>query len=259
VHEEWTTWLTAILDDPPARRRCTDLLTELFLDLVVLAEPEVFVEAGAHEAWASMQIRARLPACRVVAYEANPFVFDAMAGVHDYAGLGVDYRHQALADGPDEVTFQVVGAADGLVAPRYHGFSSMNTRHHDDEQGVVYDPVIVAATTLDAVCSEPPGSAALWVDVEGAARQVLLGGPAFLGRCDVVKIEVEDYAFWRDQWLVADVLAELHRHGLYPLARDVEYDLQYNMVLVSERLLGQSRCHDRMTEFKVDLAGLSRG
>jgi FkbM family methyltransferase len=258
MHEEWTTWLTAILDDPPARRRCTDLLTELFLDLAVLAEPAVFVEAGAHEASASVQVKQRIPGCRVVAYEANPFVFRQWTGIYDYAALGVEYRHQALADEAGEVTFQVVAAADGLDEPRLHGFNSRNTRHHYDERGVVYEPVTVPATTLDAVGAELTGRAALWVDVEGAARQVLLGGAAFLGRCDVVKIEVEDYAFWRDQWLVADVLAELHRHGLYPLARDVEYDFQYNMVLVSERFLQQPACHDRTARFKDDLAGLSR-
>ncbi|GLY03873.1 MULTISPECIES: FkbM family methyltransferase [Actinoplanes] len=258
MHEEWTTWLAAIMDDPAARLRCTDLLTDLFLDLTELAAPALFVEAGAHEATASTRVKRRLPECRVIAFEANPYVHQYMSGLHDFRRAGVEYRHEALADGPPEVTFRVVTDAEGLDDPRYHGFSSLNSRHHDQEQGVVYANRTVPATTLDDVGAAVPGRTSLWVDVEGAARQVLLGGPEFLSRCDVVLIEVEDVPFWRDQWLVADVVTELQRHGLVPLARDVEYDQQYNMVLASNRLLELPACHTRTAAFKSDLSALSR-
>jgi len=113
---------------------------------------------------------------------------------------------------------------------------------------------------LDHEFADTEGPYAMWMDVEGATRTVLSGAGAFLGRCDVLKIEVEESAFWREQWLVGDIVAELARHGLEPLARDAESDEQYNVLFGSRRLLARHGVLDHVARHHISSGqGMSRG
>ncbi|WP_052396253.1 FkbM family methyltransferase [Kutzneria sp. 744] len=215
-------------------------LDDLFHDLVLRVEPRVFVEAGAYEAAASLRVARALPECRVVAFEANPYVYARFSRITDFAAGRVEYRRQALAAEKGEVSFFVVAESSSWCDDRVEGYNSLLTRAGGDWLGdVEYEEVTVAATTLDHEFADTAGPFAMWMDVEGAARTVLSGSAAFLSECDVLKIEVEESAFWRDQWLVGDVVAELAGHGLTPLARDAETPQQYNVLFGSRRLLAR--------------------
>ncbi|MFE4336709.1 FkbM family methyltransferase [Streptomyces sp. NPDC056831] len=211
-------------------------LDRLFLELVSLLQPRVFVEAGAHEAETSLAIAAVVPDCAVVAFEANPYVHRKFTAGTDFAANRVDYRHQALSSRPGEVTFLVITDSASLTDDRVEGYNSLLRRVGGDWLGdVEYEEVTVAATTLDLEFADRPGPFALWLDVEGATEQVLTGGREFLDRCDLLKVEVEETPFWQDQWLAEDVVAELREHGLEPVARDTQTEEQYNVVFASRR------------------------
>jgi hypothetical protein len=62
----------------------------------------------------------------------------------------------------------------------------------------------------------------------------------------VVKVEVEETPFWRDQWLAEDVVAALAKHGLVPVARDNQDEDQHNELFVSERLLERQDIRERL-------------
>lgn len=55
--------------------------------------------------------------------------------------------------------------------------------------------------------------AALWVDVEGASREVLLGGREFLAETALLFLEVEHQSYWQNQWLFEDILKFLEVNG----------------------------------------------
>ncbi len=212
-------------------------LDRLFLEQIALLRPRVFVEAGAHEAQTSLAVAAAVPDCAVVAFEANPYVHRKFAAGTDFAAHHVDYRHQALSSLPGEATFLVITDSASLADDRVEGYNSLLRRAGGDWLGdVEYEEVTVAATTLDHEFADRAGPFALWLDVEGATEQVLAGGREFLGRCDLLKVEVEETPFWQDQWLAEDVVAELRGHGLEPVARDTQTEEQYNVVFASERL-----------------------
>jgi FkbM family methyltransferase len=213
-------------------------LDRLFLEQVVLLRPRVFVEGGAHEAETSLAVAAAVPDCAVVAFEANPYVHRKFAAGTDFAANRVDYRLQALSNLPGEVTFLVITDSASLVDDRVEGYNSLLPRTGRDWLGdVEYEEVTVAATTLDHEFADHRGPFALWLDVEGATEQVLTGGREFLGRCDLLKVEVEEKPFWQGQWLAEDVVADLREHGLEPIARDTQTENQYNVVFASKRLL----------------------
>jgi FkbM family methyltransferase len=227
-------------------------LDTLFHDLVVLARPEIFVEGGAFEADTSLRVAAAVPGCRVVAFEANPYVYAKFSASRDFAAGSVDYVHRALADEPGTAVFRVVAASSSLADDRVQGYNSMLPRVGGDWLGdVEYEEVEVPATTLDAEFGntefgDADGTAAMWLDVEGATGVVLAGAQTFLDRCEVVKIEVEEVPFWREQWLAGDVAEAMAKHGLAPVARDHQDDDQYNVLYVSERLLGHPDVRDRL-------------
>jgi FkbM family methyltransferase len=223
-------------------------LDALFHDLVVLARPTVFVEGGAFEADTSLRVAAALPGCRVVAFEANPYVYARFAASRDFAGGSVEYVHRALADHRGTVVFRVVSASSSLVDDRVQGYNSMLARVGGDWLGdVEYEEVEVPATTLDAEFGDDPGRAALWLDVEGATGVVLTGARTFLDHCEVVKVEVEETPFWQEQWLAGDVAEALAKLGLTPVARDRQDEDQHNELFVSERLLGRPDIRERLT------------
>ena len=239
--------------DHDTRARSTVLLNAVFHDLVLLAGPELFIEAGAFDAEASLRVSAEVAGCRVVAFEANPYVHDRFSRSTDYAARRVEYRHQALADVPGEVSFFVIASSASGIEDRLEGYNSLLKRAGGDWLGdVAYEEVTVPATTLDHEFGNVNGPIAMWMDVEGATEAVLSGAKAFLDRCDVIKVEVEERAFWTEQWLVADVVAEMARHGLEPLARDIEYDEQYNVVFGSRRLLACDNVRSRLARHQAD-------
>jgi FkbM family methyltransferase len=240
--------------DPDRRTRELSVaeLDTLFHDLVVLARPAVFVEGGAFEADTSLRVAAALPGCRVVAFEANPYVYDRFSATRDFAAGSVEYVHEALADEPGKVVFRVVSASSSLADDRVQGYNSMLPRVGDDWLGdVEYEEIEVPATTLDAEFADAGGRAAMWLDVEGATGIVLAGARTFLDRCDVVKIEVEQAPFWKDQWLADDVVEAMAKHRLIPVARDIQDEDQYNELFVSERMLARPDIQERVAEHKA--------
>lgn len=64
----------------------------------------------------------------MVAFEANRYVHRKFAAATDYAARGVDYRHQALASEPGEVTFLVITDSASLADDRVEGHNSLLRR-----------------------------------------------------------------------------------------------------------------------------------
>lgn len=208
-------------------------LDGLFHRLVGLAAPTLSVEAGAYRADASRRVRADHPDCRTVAFEANTYNFRAVSQEHDFAAAGIEYLNLAVTEEPGEVTFHLRSSAGGEDLRQVTGNSSLLKRL---DPTTTYEPMTVPAVSLDSFFADvDPATtrSVLWIDVEGASGPLLRGASTFLRSCDVVMIEVEEKAMWEEQWLSLDVLSFLIGRDFVPLARDIEYENQFNLVLAS--------------------------
>ncbi len=208
-------------------------LDRLFHRLLALSEPTLLVEAGAYRAETSCRVRRDHPDCRVVALEANPYNYAAMRAEHPYEELGVDYRNVAVDREPGTTTFHLRRRVAGEEMRAITGNSSLLERVGNDTE---YEQIEVPAISLDSEFGAHDGPRSAWIDVEGASGRVLPGAETFLAGCDVVMIEVEEVAQWRGQWLSLDVLEFLLEIGLTPVARDIEYENQYNLVFLGPRI-----------------------
>lgn len=218
------------------RQRSVRLLDELFFNLLDVAQPTLFVEAGAFEASASLRAAEALPGSTVIAFEANPENYRHFTTDQDFAAHGVTYLNLALTDEPGPITFHLESSEGSSVV----GHSSTLPRNQDaawrpDTPAV---PIAVEGVRLDDTTPDAE-RVAMWVDVEGASCRVLAGAAQRLAACDVLKIEVEEEPFWEGQALSTDVVAMVLDAGLVPVARDIENPDQYHIVFASARLLRQ--------------------
>ncbi|MEU4954824.1 FkbM family methyltransferase [Streptomyces lavendulae] len=218
------------------------------------------MEAGAYEARVSLRVAAGLPACRVIEFEANPYMYKGFSESTDYAARGVEYRHQALVGAPDKgrISFFVITSSSSGRDDRREGYNSLLNRKADNWLNVSeYEEAAVPATTLDRESGDVDGPFALWMDVEGASKEVLSGAQTFLDRCDIAKIEVEDQVFWEAQWLATDVVAEMAGPRMELVARDIEGGRQYNVLIASRRLLARADVQNRISRFNAEGSGHS--
>lgn len=221
------------------RARSAVHLDEFYFRLATIAQPSLFVEVGAYKAEASLRMKGSLPDCRVVAFEANPHNHRHLAPSIESANPGIEYLHYAVADGPNELTFNLRREVDGAQMREITGNSSLLRRTAED---TTYQQIRVPATTLDDFFgSYTGGPACTWIDVEGASGAVLSGGSQFLSACKVVKIEVEETPMWRGQWLSLDVIEHFLAAGFQPMARDIEFENQFNLVFVENEFARDPR------------------
>lgn len=236
------------------RARSTADLEALFFGLVGALRPSLFIEAGAKDAGASRRARACCPDARIVAFEANPRTHRRFRSVNADPALQVEYLNIALTDRPGKVMFNVRRTEDGRL--RADGQGSLLQR---PDYAPGYQPVEVEATTLDAFFARiDEGICALWIDVEGASQQVLGGAHATLAKAAVLFVEVEDYPYWQQQWLMPDVARCLYEAGLVPVARDYQTELQYNVVFLRESLIDDWRFRAPFQAYRSAIARPTR-
>ena len=121
-----------------------------------------------------------------------------------------------------------------------------------------YEKATVQTVRLDTFFADDlkrDASFTLWVDVEGATRKAFAGAQGVLAKTLSVMIEVEEHAFWKNQWLFHDVHQHLGERGFRALARDFAQPFQFNAVFVHESRLNDARVMDAIVNHYSTVAG----
>ena len=218
--------------------RNIDPLQGLYTELCEGLGVTCAIEAGAREATFSAALSERLPSATIIALEANPHAF---ARYRPTLPPAVHYLNCAASNEVGEVSFNIVrsltpgparrrlwGRGSGRLK-RTNGVSSLLKRSDD---AAVYEQVRVPATTIDTLLHEhgDPDRVALWIDVEGASKEVLEGAKnALQGAVRCVFIEVEERSYWKGQWLASDVRAHLGGLGFIEVPFPIRSP-QYNAI-----------------------------
>jgi len=223
------------------RLRSVKNLEKLFFRIIADISPDLFLEAGAKDARTSIRARRHLPNSRIIAFEANPYTFNRYSKVLNSKNLGIEYLHLALSNKQKFIDFNVP-LVDGFPSTAGHG-----SILESDSASKVES---VKAVRLDQFFSYSSfSSAAIWMDVEGATKQVLLGSENILYKVDALFIEVEDSKFWNGQWLAKDVFRMLYKYNFIPLARDFQSRYQYNIIFIKKDLYWRARIRYFFTMF----------
>jgi len=239
------------LKSPRQRAGSAARLVELFFKATWVLQPDTFIEAGAKTGETSLRARETCPKARIVAFEANPFNYEKYSATFRHEQRKVDYINAALSDQPGPVTFNIVTARCGASVDRVTGINSILERV---DATVEYEPVTVDATTID-IHFQAPGRTIMWVDVEGASRQVLTGANRTLATTDVILVELEDKAAWKGQWSASEAIVHLMQRGFVPVARDFEFRTQHNVLFLSDQALAHPEIKATLESYFSELGG----
>ena len=215
-------------------------LTAFFLDLALSLKPKVFFNIGAKDGSVACRCKKMIQDCEVWAFEANPQIYERFLAT--VSASGVRYTNLAIAGTTGPITIYVppmlspavVDRNAVSVEPTTTGRSSLLKRNED----APCIELTVNSARLDDVMSirkmEGEGrDVALWIDVGGAADEVLSGAASVLGRTSILFVESENREFRNGQKKCADIATLLIAAGFVPFDRDREYgDLRFNTVFI---------------------------
>lgn len=217
----------------------TAFLEAFYIEMCVQLEARLCLEVGAHEASGLQRLHKVLPEARLIGYEANPYVHQRFVKRLDPA---IEYLNQVVShdDQPKKLKIpRVMPDRNGQrTLPRENLTSSIRPR---TLERVEYEEVTVESTTLDDIIAQHPGQTpvCLWIDVEGAAGDVLFGAKRALGNdIALLYMELENRESWKGQWLDLDVARYLTAYQFVPLARDMQTPWQYNQLFIRQHYLG---------------------
>ena len=211
----------------PYRQSVTAAHDSFFAVLCGLIQPDIIAEVGAHAAEFSSKMRVALPKVEILAFEANPFVYALHA--ERLQKEGVKYRNCAALDRTMKAEFKVPHNKEGK------GDTSMSSINAW-KNATAHDTFQVDAFPLDDILGTGTRNICLWIDVEGAAANVLRGASHTLRQSEAVYIELEKKSKWNASASLDEAHALLTDQGLLPLSRDIQQpDWQYNAVYVKPK------------------------
>ncbi|OOV08755.1 hypothetical protein RF819_20580 [Rhodoferax fermentans] len=209
--------------------------------------PKYFFEIGAFDAKFSREAKIKLPDCSFCAFEANPYNFNLFKGAVEEDG--VDCIHLAIGDSAGKIKFNLQKSVNGQSVHAVRGNNSILKRVRDN---VDYEEIEVPVNTIDNLFFDavmPDESLAIWIDVEGYAHEVLSGAVKILGRTSMVFVEVESQSYWKNQRLDVDVIEFMMNNGFVPVARDFEYEGQYNLIFLKRDIFRSSIVQEELFKF----------
>jgi FkbM family methyltransferase len=221
-------------------------LTSFFIALQQWIKPKISYEIGAYNARFSVLIRERLPETCSIAFEANPHVYCLFKNNPDIVENRIQYLNFAIANQNKAMDFFIKRNMQGATVDIILGNNSLLVRNEEDLE---YEVVRVPTTTLKTFVEENGLQEKIftaWIDVEGATKEVLSGAGNLWKNCLSLMIEVERRVFWKGQWLFSDVADFLKTQGLVPAARDFEYEDQFNVIFLQERLFDEPDIRDEL-------------
>jgi FkbM family methyltransferase len=198
-------------------------LSETFAKMQDTINPDLCIEIGAHAAEFSNYM-ANKHGVKTLAFEAGKDIYNLYKNtMHSL----VSYINCAISDIDGTATFFVKNSSTALwngIKPEIGGY---NAPHET-----------VTCHKLDTYVKDYDfNNACLWIDVEGASREVLMGATEVLKKTSSIFMETEDRPYWKDQWLTPDVINYLEGLGFTKVASEQVYKAQQNIIFVKNDLL----------------------
>ena len=226
------TMQSALYDLPneKERQKSNQELANLFANIVKNSNIESFYEIGA--LYAEMSVYLKDSVNNIFAFEASTRNFNLAKDKVE----GIKYLNLAISNYDGEIDINM-GYSNGA------NIGADSVLNRIDNGSIEYKVEKIKCSKLDSFIKSKKlkgKSNALWIDVEGSSLDVLEGSKEALLDTKVIFIEVEEVIFWENQHLVADINKFLCDEGFVPIARDFEYENQFNIVYVKEDIVYSS-------------------
>lgn len=211
----------------------TEILFKLLLKYL---KPKTVCDIGTMDASHSLIFRKILPKSKLYAFEANPGNAEIIRKNKQVIDAGIDLYEKAISDKEGEITFNIQSSNPDDNSWK-KGASSILKRK-EDESG---SGIRVKTVRLDNVLDQKVDKEIfLWIDVEGAAYEVLNGVSDILDNILLVHVEVETQEIWEGQHIRKDVDNLMSAYGFTGIAQG-KFDIQHDVVYVKYKLLNNRK------------------
>lgn len=203
-----------------------------FHTLLWLLDPDVILDVGSMDGSDSRKFKKLVPKADVVAFEGNPNNYRAMCTDADLQKSGIRVVNRLVTNLAGTRSFFVQRPID-TTSGFNRGTSSAMQR---SEEGMETEEVHLDAVRLDSFLTQEYADkkrAAMWIDVEGHAYEVLEGLREAQNRVYLIHVEVETQEIWPGQKVEADILALAKSMGLIAIAHG-SHEVQHDLILIKE-------------------------
>nr|MBU1486658.1 FkbM family methyltransferase [bacterium] len=218
----------------------------LFLLLIKALRPELVCDVGSMDGIHARRFRQILPNSHIIAFEANPENVCSMQEDENIKKDRIEIEHKAVSNRNGILTFYVEhlpaeggGWRRGISSIRKRVTGSLGTTE-----------VKIPSLRLDTFIKSLSAifeSVALWIDVEGAAFEVLESIEKIRNEVKVVHIEVETQEVWCGEKLKPEVETLMKQMDFIELARGFPpplslgwSDFQHDLVFINGRTFAES-------------------
>jgi len=188
----------------------------LFISLVKELKADCVCDVGSMDGREALRFRSALPDATIFAFEPNPHNFQAIEGDPEIASADIRLVQAAVAGVDGTLGFNIADA-DYNDRNANRGLSSLMIG-----ETAVRETINVRSLRLDRFLSDAGefSTIALWVDVEGAAFEALLGSEGILQRVCCIHTEVETREFFKGQKTFDEVKRFLGDRGFVETASE---------------------------------------
>jgi FkbM family methyltransferase len=219
------------------RQSIHKLYVDCFKQLALHINAKISMECGANEAGYSKYIASALPSCKIYAFEANPIVFNHYVQQEAFPA-NMEYINKAVSDKNGFVTFFAPSLKETGLLSTTAGIGSILRQESKSFPDWDEQDVTVESITIDSFLNSFPQfyNVAMWIDVEGANKELLSGAQISIssGKIAIINIEVESKPKWKNQWTDIDVIEFFSNNNYIPLLRDNQFRYQYNICFINK-------------------------
>lgn len=204
----------------------------LFLILLYYLRPSLVLDIGSLDGADSLRFRKMLPDATIFAFEANPYLCKAMIDDPRLAAARINIVNCIVSPKKGVARFYISKDSASGQSSGNRGTSSLLRRSGDPD---VAEVIELPTCAIDQYLGDA-GSAALWIDVEGAGYEVLSTAETVAEKVAVIHIEGELKPKWQNQKLKPDIANLAARLGFAFVAHSRNAE-QQDMVFVNNGIL----------------------
>ena len=187
------------------KRINTSLLFRLLLKKI---NPDLVCDVGSMDAGDSIRFRKVLPDARIFAFEANPDNYQSIINNRSVSLANIQVFNLAVWNKESEIPFFIEHLYDKAGKQGNDYLRGMSSVYKLKDKSLGVTEVLTKSIRLDDFITERFNSSkciALWIDVEGAAYEVLEGIKKIRDKIKLLHVEVEAREIWHGQKLKTEV------------------------------------------------------
>jgi FkbM family methyltransferase len=205
-------------------------ITKKFLNMQKILKPDISIEVGAYDADFSKLIAKSVN--KSYAFEASPEVYEKF---RDYMG-NIVYINKAVSSYNGVAKFNI----DVRFSPADVGHNGIKKTSINNWAQESFE-IDVECVTLDSYFNNlDSNNVVLWIDCEGANREVLTGANNLLKNVSSIFIETETEYLFEDAWHEEDVIHYLEEKNFKLVYREEAYKNQYNCIFIKQDLITEN-------------------